>query len=120
MKKHSCEDCGEPAQLRSWSFVHTEKFAIGKGKKVYRWLCNDHFLIHHFNLWPFCCTTKCRKSHGQKIGVPVSHRDYIWFNLVTVLVPAAKEVPGQSVPLKLISPKCPWCGKGMRRVNRRK
>jgi len=117
--KQKCEACGEPTDFRGWYFVCSSKkpFSLRNSKKEYHWWCGDHFRIRMFNLLPFVCTKACHTKQMKRIGVRLPDKDwYVWLDLSSVLVPATKFKPGESVPMKPLSPKCPWCGKGMKLV----
>jgi len=112
-----CEICFKPTSHRGWNYIHSRHrpFSLKTGYKRYHWWCNEHFLIHMFNLWPYLCTEKCQGRHGKQLGIQMRlEQKIIWINLSTVLVPASKVWMNKSIPMKSLDPKCPWCGKKMK------
>jgi hypothetical protein len=114
MKNQKCAICESDAYLKGWFYEH-KGTSFGRGKKIYKIWCREHYLIHMFNLWPFTCTKTCRERHSKRIGVEISKKDQIvWIGLESALVPAVKNPNySKSIPMKSLAPKCPWCGKSM-------
>jgi len=109
-KKHLCEDCGKPTDLRGWRFVMPKRKKAGVSLldslyKRYHWWCTEHYPIHMFNLYPYQCTDECREAHSEKVGIEFGPNDsVVWIRLVNLLSSHDRRPP---------RPKCLWCRKAM-------
>ena len=117
-QKHKCADCGVPTDLRGWMFKLPRKGETLR--KIYYWWCNDHFRIWMFNLYPYACTSACRRKHWRYLGIKPTKRDgdgIVWLNLLETMSPRKGACrTGACEPVR--EPKCPWCGKSMKLVTR--
>jgi hypothetical protein len=117
--EHVCDLCGVPTDFRGWYFVMRRPRAhldpLLDMKKVYHWWCKAHFIENMFGLWPYVCTAACRKSHSKQVNIRLDEDDMrVWLQLETTLVPARTLRANESVLLKSLGPKCPWCSRPMR------
>jgi hypothetical protein len=108
LSKRRCEVCGDETELRGW--VLAPRRAGGGFKREYRWWCRSHFLIWMFNLMPYQCTAECRKEHQRHSEVLLRDENYTWVQWEATMGAAT---PGHEA--KCI-PRCPWCGKPMKRA----